>query len=103
MGRKTKYSDDFKAKVILEVLKEEKTLAEISSVYGVHKITIRDWKKQFLENIQLAVNPAKGISKYREKIKDLSLEKDELYKQIGKLTSHFEWAKKKIRGLGLNE
>ncbi|MCP4481369.1 MAG: transposase [bacterium] len=100
MGRKIKYSDEFKTKVILEVLKEEKILAEISSIYGVHKTSIRDWKKQFLENIGLAVNSAKGISKYREKIKDLSSGKDELYKQIGKLTSQLDWAKKKSREVG---
>ncbi|MCP3660364.1 MAG: transposase [Bacteroidetes bacterium] len=102
MGRKTKYSDEFKIKVIFEVLKEEKTLAEISSIYGGHKITIRDWKKQFLENIQLAVNPVKGISQYREKIKGLSSDKDELYKQIGKLTSQLDWAKKKSREVGFD-
>lgn len=98
---KTKYSDEFKTKVILEVLKEEKTLAEISALYGVHKCSIREWKKQFLENIHLAVNPAKGVSKYRDKIKILDNEKDELYKQIGKLTSQLDWAKKKSRQAGL--
>ena len=102
MGRKMKYSDEFKTKVILEVLKEEKPLAEIASMYGIHKTSIRDWKKQFLENIQLAVNPAKGISKYREKIKQKNAEKDELYKQIGKLTSQLDWAKKKSSEAGFD-
>lgn len=99
---KVKYSDKFKTKVILEVLKEEKTLAEIASIYAVHKTSIRDWKKVFLENIQLAINPAKGISKYREKIKQKDSEKDELYKQIGKLTSQLDWAKKKSREVGFD-
>ena len=102
MLKKTKYTDELKTKVILEVLKEEKTLAEIASIYRVHKTSIRDWKKQFLENIQLAVNPAKGISKYREKIKEKNAEKEELYKQIGKLTSQLDWAKKKSRETGFD-
>ena len=43
---KIKYSDEFKTKVILDVLKEEKTLAEISAEFQVHKITTREWRKE---------------------------------------------------------
>jgi putative transposase len=99
---KKKHSDELKAKVILEVLKEEKTIAEISSQYGIHKCTIRDWKKQFLANMHLAVNPQKGLEKYKEKLRQEGKEKDELYKQIGKLTAQLDWAKKKSEELGLD-
>lgn len=101
MNRKKGYTDDFKKKVIMEVLKEEKTLAEISSEYKVHKCTIRDWKKQFMENIDLAINPTKGINKYKEALEEEKKEKEELYKQIGKLTTKLDWAKKKSDELGL--
>lgn len=101
MLRKIKYSDELKKKVILEALRDEKTINEISSIYKVHKTTIRDWKRQFLENMELAINPDKASQKYREKLKELQNEKDELYKQLGKVTSHFEWAKKKSREFGL--
>ena len=99
---KRKYSDELKTKVILEILREEKTLAEISSKYQVHKCTIRDWKKQFLVNIHLSVNPQKGLEKYKEKLRQEDKEKDELYKQIGKLTAQLDWAKKKSKELGLD-
>ncbi|CAB3389567.1 protein of unknown function [Kyrpidia spormannii] len=35
MPRK-KYDTDFKTKVVLEILKEEKTLSQLASEYGVH-------------------------------------------------------------------
>jgi len=38
----------------------------------------------------------------REKIKQKDSEKDELYKQIGKLTSQLDWAKKKSREVGFD-
>lgn len=100
MNKKRTYTDEFKIKVIMEMLKDEKTLGELSSEFGVHKCTIREWKKQFMENILLAVNPEKGIDKYKDALKEEQKEKDELYKQIGKLTAQLEWAKKKSEELG---
>lgn len=48
------YSADFKAKLVLEVLNGEKTINEISSAYEVIPNNIKNWKKQFLENMSLA-------------------------------------------------
>jgi putative transposase len=102
MLKKIKYSDEYKKKVILEILKKEKTIAEIASIYKLHKTTIRDWKKQFLENINLAINPKKGSKKYIEEIKNLNNKQKKLYKQLGKITSQLDWAKKNLEKLDLN-
>jgi len=101
MNKKKLYTDEFKTKVIMEILREEKTLAEISAEYQVHKCTIREWKKQFMQNIALAINPEKGLDKYKEALEVERKEKEELYKQIGKLTTQLEWAKKKSEQAGL--
>ena len=96
MNKKKAYSDEFKKKVILDALKEDMTLAELSSKYGVNVCSIRDWKNQFLENMQLAINPKKGLQKYKEKLHEAAKKEDKLYKEIGKLTAQLNWAKKKI-------
>lgn len=101
MLKKIKHTDELKKKIILEALREEKTIPELSSIYKIHATTIRDWKRQFLENMYLAINPKEGMQKYRNEIDKLSEEKEELYKQLGKITSHLEWAKKKSREAGL--
>ena len=58
MSRKrTTYSADFKAKIVLEVIEGEKTLNEIASKYDLLPKNVQNWKKQFLENISLAFDP----------------------------------------------
>jgi transposase len=81
----------FKAKVAVEALKEQKTIAELSSAYGIHSTQITKWKKQALDIL------AKGFSagqKQREKDdKDLI---QELYRQIGRLKVEVDFLKKKM-------
>ena len=47
MSRKI-YDKNFKAKVALEALKEEKTLRELSEQYGINPNVISRWKKEVL-------------------------------------------------------
>ena len=51
MSKRRSFDKNFKAKVALEALRGEKTLAEISSQYDVHANMINNWKKQLLENL----------------------------------------------------
>jgi putative transposase len=51
MSKKRKtYSADFMSKLVLEVIKNEKTINEIASQYEVLPKSLRTWHKQFLEN-----------------------------------------------------
>jgi len=73
MGRIRKsYSPAFKAKVALEAIKEEETVAELASKYSVHPVQIRRWKKAAMENLLI----------------------EELYKEIGQLKVELDWLKK---------
>jgi len=74
------HSSNFKAKVALEAIKGELTVAEISQKYEVHPTQIAKWKKEVLENIT-GIFDGKIVS---SQVRD-DKEKDELYKQIGKL------------------
>jgi transposase len=84
----------FKAKVALEALKEQKTLAQLSSEYQVHANQIRQWRKQLLDELPQV------FSDRRQKTEQ---EKDdliaELYRQIGQLKVEADWLKKKSQML----
>jgi len=80
-----------KVKVALEAIKGERTIAEITSQYGMHPSQINNWKKQALDSIPEAFSVKR---KKQENANDELL--DELYKQIGQLKVENEFLKKNI-------
>lgn len=42
---KKSYTSTLKAQVVLELLKETKTIGHLASEYGVHVTVLRDWKQ----------------------------------------------------------
>lgn len=85
----------FKAKVALEAVKGEKTLAQIASEYGVHPNQIGPWKKRLLEEL-----PSIFSDRRKREEKEGTVEADELYRQIGQLKVELDWLKKKSQLLG---
>ena len=54
MKKRKNHSPEFKAKVALEAIREELTLAELSKKYGVHPTQIGTWKRAAIENMATA-------------------------------------------------
>ena len=74
MSRKrTNYSAEFKVKIVLEVLKGEKTLNQIATENNILPKNIINWKKQFLANAEIAMEPSKAVKEYKEQIKELGI------------------------------
>jgi putative transposase len=96
------FSAEQKTKIVLEILKEEQTIAQLASKYGVTSKSLHNWKAQFLENASLAFEPAKVVSEYKEQIKVKEEQIDELHKQLGKATIRAEFAEKKLKSLDLS-
>jgi len=86
----------FKARVALEALKSDKTMAQISSEYEVHVNQIRQWKQRLPDEI-----PNVFSDHRRKKAKDDEEMTSELYKQIGQLKVEVDWLKKKSMMLQL--
>ena len=89
--KRQQHSAKFKAKVAIEAIKENQTIAEIASKFEVHSSQIHKWKKQLL-------NQAMELFTDRRKQKEAKKEqdiKDELFQKIGKLNVELDWLKKK--------
>ncbi len=92
-----KYSAKEKSKIVLETLKEDKTIAQIGSENNVHPKNIQNWRKQFLENVEIVFDREQLVKQYKEALIAEASKTDELHRQIGELTAQLNWAKKKSR------
>ena len=91
---KRKHSKEFKAKVALEAIKNERTIAELSSAFDVHPNLIGKWKKDLLNSIPSLFEERKKTTSSKEE-----LDVNDLYKEIGKLKIENEFLKKKYEQL----
>lgn len=82
-----------KAEIVLEILREENTLAEISRKYEIAQPVLSRWKADFLSNMS-SVFDKKGEDVEKLK-KEHEEEKDQFIKKIGELTMDVDWLKKK--------
>ncbi len=97
--KRKSYSADFKAKLVLEVLEGEKTINEIASRYEVLPASLKQWKKQFLDNMSLAFDKRTVVKEYKEKIEVLQKDKDNMAKKVGELTLERDFAVEKLVSL----
>lgn len=90
---KNRYSADFKAKVALEAIRGDLTLAELGTKHGIHHTMIAAWKRQAIDGMASTfadaseVARASGeaeIDKLHSKIGQLVVERDFLAKAFGR-------------------
>jgi putative transposase len=96
------FSAEQKTKIVLELIKEEDTLAQLATKYQITPKSILNWKKQFLENASLAFDVGRATKAYREEIEELKVENDRLAKSLGKATIRADWAEGKLKCLDLD-
>jgi len=87
-----KYSPQFKAKVVQEILREEKSISQLSSEYGVHVTQLRKWKRKVLDGLP---DLFRAEQDKNEQVKKLEADQERLYAEIGRLTTQLNWLKKK--------
>lgn len=89
-GVRKRHTVEFKAKVALEAIRQQKTSNQLTAEYGIHVTQINTWKKQALAAIPEA------FSGKRERAQETQQGQiDELHRQIGQLIAERDWLKKK--------
>src|SRR5262245_32727645 len=87
---KKHYSAALKAKIVQEMLKEEKTVAQLAAEYGVSTKQLNRWKTLALENLPRLFE---GTTEKTQQAHEQQVQ--ELYAEIGRLTTELSWLKKK--------
>ena len=90
---RTHYRPEQKAQIVLEVLNEDQTLAQIAAAHGLHVNLLRKWKVQAIERLPSV------FSDEHQAVRELEAaherERQELYAEIGRLTTQLAWLQKK--------
>lgn len=84
------FGKEFKAKVVLDALKEKETLEVLAKKYELLPTQISAWKSEAIKNISAVFTPEKEVVKKEE------IPTEKLYARIGQLTLENDFLKKKL-------
>ena len=86
-----RYPAALKVKVVLEILKEEKSVTQPASEHQIHYSQLLKWKKQVLEGLPTVFGDSKSEARKTTHEREVMA----LYQEIGQLTTQLAWLKKK--------
>jgi transposase-like protein len=93
MGRTPrKFSPEFKAKVVLDILASGKSLGQASREYGIKDSVLSRWKQEFIDRAPLLFEPGAGHDERDTRIAELE-------RLVGRLAMELDMAKKVSSGL----
>lgn len=91
MTEHRKFSAEFKAKVVLELISGEKGLMQASREYGIKDSILSRWKQEFLERVPQVFERNKRTDPQEERIAELE-------RMVGRMTLQLDMAKKVFEG-----
>lgn len=93
MTARKRYSAVFKAQVVTQILRDDKTLAQIAAEHGVHPNLLSQWKAIALHGLPTLFERDESAQATEKAAQEKQAA--ELYEQIGRLTTQLAWIKKK--------
>jgi transposase len=87
-----RYTPTFKAQVVQELLKEEKTLAQLAAEHGVHPSQLIKWGTTVLQGLPSLFARQDSVLVLKA---DYEARLAALYEEIGRLTTQVAWLKRK--------
>lgn len=87
------YSPAFKAHLVIELLKETKTLSQLATEHGVHPNVLRAWRDQALKELPTVFERRDSLAAQQAAH---AQHLEEVYAEIGRLTTQLNFLKKKL-------
>jgi putative transposase len=75
---------------------------QIASKHNILPQNLQNWKKTFLANAEIAMDPSKAVIEYKEEPVKSQQKNERLTTLVGKVTVEKEWLAKKLKSLGLS-
>ena len=97
-GVRNHYSPEYKANIVREILREEKSVAQIAAEHGIHPHQLYQWRDQALQALPI-IFAGQGAKEQAAREEAHAKQVHELYAQIGRLTTQLAWLKKKAGDL----
>jgi len=95
MKKRREYTAEYKTKIVLEALREERSISEIGSREGINPNQIGNWKREFIENATSVFKRSQKEEEIRERLKEAKAKEKEYQAKVGELTLEIDWLKKK--------
>jgi len=106
MRKRREFSPEYKAKIVLEMLREEHTVGEIASRESVSANQLVNWKREFLENAGRVFAQNRLEKEAEKKIRELEEVEKAYQAKVGQLTLEVDFLKgayKKLHGSGWDD
>lgn len=95
------YPPNLKAKIVLELLKEEKSIHELAAEHEIHVTQLRQWRQRALDELPNLFSRERQVGERELQERDQLIEK--LYRQIGHLSTELAWLQKMVTELSVAE
>ena len=97
MARRKKYTPEFKAKVVIELLEGDDSLSAVAGRYQINPGLLSDWRKQLTDNAASVFSMEKDARDRRELAEEHEREVDNLNRIIGELTVERDYLQRSVR------
>lgn len=92
MQTRKQYSPAFKAQVVQELLREEKTISQVAAEHGIHPTQLSTWRRTATEGLSTLFSRTDSTATLKAAYE---AQVEDLYAQIGRLTTQVAWLKRK--------
>jgi putative transposase len=87
------YSATYKAQIAQQMLREEKTFAQLAAEHGIHASQLRQWRRTAIDGLPSLFEEREATTALKAAHEQ---QLTDLYAEIGRLTTELTWLKKKL-------